>query len=69
MFLIVITFKKCNSRDFKFYLGKLNNKKNPIWCNVNFLSVFTALNSTKKQRKFNITPWGNVLLVNLLGYN
>ena len=51
-------FKKCNSPDFKFYLGKLNNKIFPIWCNVNFVSVFTALNNTKKQRKFNITPYG-----------
>ena len=25
---------------------------------VNFVSVFTALNNTKKQRKFNITPYG-----------
>ena len=39
----------------------------PIWFNVNFVSVFTALNNTKKQRKFNITPDGeNFLLVNLL---
>ena len=30
----------------------------PIWCNVNFVSVFTALNNTKKQRNFNITPYG-----------
>ena len=27
-------------------------------CNVNFVSVFTALNKTRKQRKFNITPYG-----------
>ena len=28
------------------------------YCNVNFVSVFIALNKTKKQRKFNITPYG-----------
>ena len=28
----------------------------PIRCNVNFVSVFTALNNTIKQREFNITP-------------
>ena len=32
----------------------------PIWCNVNFVSVFIALNSTKKQRKFNIRPYGEI---------
>ena len=38
-----------------------------IWCNVNFVYVFTALNNTNKQRKFNITPYGeHFLLVNLL---
>ena len=38
------TSKKCNPPDFKFYLGKLNNKKFPhIVYNVNFVSVFTAL--------------------------
>ena len=35
-------------------------KKIPIWCNVNFVSVFTALNNTKTQRKFNITPYGEM---------
>ena len=60
-FLMVKTFQKCNPQDLKFYLCKLDNK--------NFL-VFTALNNTKKQRKFNITPyWGKFLLFNLLGYN
>ena len=53
------TFKKCNLTDFKFYLGKLNNKIFPICCNVNFVSVFSALNNTKKHSKFNITPYGN----------
>ena len=32
-----------------------NNKIFLIWCNVNFVSVFTALSNTKKQRKLNIT--------------
>ena len=32
----------------------------PVWCNVNFVSVFTAVNNTKKQRKFNITPYGEL---------
>ena len=44
-------FQNCNPPDFKFYLDKLNNKKIPIWCKVNFESVFTAINSIKKQRK------------------
>ena len=56
---------KRNHLDFEFYLGKLNNKIFPIRCNVNFVSVFTALNNTKKkQREFNITPHGEILLVN-----
>ena len=29
----------------------------PIWYNVNFVSVFTALNNIKKQRTFNITQY------------
>ena len=34
------------------------------------MSVFTAFNNTKKLRKFNITPYGELLLsVNLLGEN
>ena len=34
------------------------------------MSVFTALSNTKKQRKFNITPYEEkFVLVNLLGYN
>ena len=32
----------------------------PIWCNVNFVSVFTALNDTRKQRKFTIIPYGEI---------
>ena len=30
----------------------------PVCCIANFVSVFTALNNTKKQRRFNITPCG-----------
>ena len=30
----------------------------PIWYNVNFVSIFTALNNTKNKRQFNITPYG-----------
>ena len=44
-----------------FFNGKKKKKKcNPaeMQCNVNFASVFTALNNTKTQRKFNITPYG-----------
>ena len=49
---------KINHLDFKFYLGKLNNKYFPIWCNVDFVSVFNAaLNNTKKQREYNISPY------------
>ena len=39
----------------------------PIWCNVNFVSAFIALNNTKKQRKFNIHHTWKILSVNLLG--
>ena len=28
-FLVVTTFQKCNTLDFKFYFGKLNNKTFP----------------------------------------
>ena len=57
---VVKNIRKCRSNplDFKFYLGQFNNKFFSIWYNVNFESVFTALNNTKKQRKFNITPNG-----------
>ena len=54
------TFKKCNPLDFKFYLNKFNNKNFTHRCNVNFVSTFTALNNIKKQRKFNITPYGEI---------
>ena len=55
-------FLKFNSPDFKFYLDKLNNKNTPIWCNVKFMSVFTALNNINKQRKFNIAPFGEIFI-------
>ena len=60
--------KTCNPPDFKSYLDKLNNKKILIWCNVKVVSIFTALNNTKKQRKYNITPFEEFffLSVNLL---
>ena len=57
-FLMVKTFKKCNPPDFKFYLCKVGNKTFSHMVQCYFLSVFTALNGTKKQRKFNITPYG-----------
>ena len=44
----------------KFYLGDINNKNFLIWCNVNFVSIFTAFNYTKRQSKFNITPYGEM---------
>ena len=37
-----------------------------MWCNVNFVSVFTALNNTKKQRQFNITPYGKIFIAVIL---
>ena len=42
---------------------KLNNRNflHPL-CNVDFVSVFTILNYTKKLRKFNITPYGEIFL-------
>ena len=41
-----LIFQSSNPLDFKFYLVKLNNKT-PVWCNVNFKFVFTAINNTK----------------------
>ena len=38
-----------------------------MWCNVNFVSVFAALNNTKKQTKFNITPYGEIFFSLLTG--
>ena len=52
-------FKNVTLQILNFIL-MLNNKIFPIWCNVNFVSVFTALNNTKKERKFNITPYGEI---------
>ena len=43
---------RTNGPDFKFYLDMLKVIKHfPIWCNVNFMSVFTALNNAKKKQK------------------
>ena len=56
MFLFVKKKKKKKNvklRILNFFSGF------PIWCN-NFVSVFTALNNAKKQRKFNITPYGEI---------
>ena len=47
-------FKNVTLQILNFIL-MFNNKIFLIWCNVNF--VFTALSNTKKQRKFNITPY------------
>ena len=52
----ILFLQKSNHLDFKFYLGKLNNKISPIRCNVNFVSVFTALNNTKS-KETHITPY------------
>ena len=55
-------FLKINPPDFKFYVDKLNNKIFPIWCNVNFVSVFTALNNTKKQTKLTSHHMGKIFI-------
>ena len=52
------TFKNVTLQILNFIL--INNKNLPIWCNVNFVSVFTALSNTEKQRNFNITPYGEM---------
>ena len=56
-FSVVKTFPKCNPLDFKFDLSKLI-KMLPIWCNVNFVSVFFVLFIAVKTLKINITPYG-----------
>ena len=48
--------------DFRFYLRKLNILNIPTWCDVNFESVFPATNNTKMQRKFHITPYGEIFI-------
>ena len=52
-FFVVKIFKKCESLDFKFHLGKLDNRDFPIWCNVNFESTIQI-----SKENFNITPYG-----------
>ena len=55
--ILLNCFKKCYPPAFKFYHGKVTNKNFPhVWCNINYMSVFTALNNTKRQIKFYITP-------------
>ena len=72
---------KCFNGDF-FFLFFLKNvtlqilnfilvseiiKSFSIWCNVNFVSVLSALNNTKKkQRKFDITSNGEMFYLLLL---
>ena len=46
---------------------KLTNKNFPIWCNVNFVSVFTALNNTKSKENWTLYHMRKFLLVNFLG--
>ena len=53
-------FKNVTLQILNFILISLLIKNVPIWCNVNFVSVFTALNNTHMQRKFNITPCGKI---------
>ena len=73
---VVKTFQKCNLQSlnfvsvseksfklfrFKFYLIKFTNKIFPIWCNVNFEPVFTAINNTKsKENRLKLTPYGEI---------
>ena len=47
-------FKSVTLQILNFIFVSFTIKNFPIWCNINFLSVFTALNSTKIERKFNI---------------
>ena len=70
-------FKNVTLQGLNFILISLIIKFFPIWCNINFVFVFTALNNTKKQRKFNInTPYGKIFyqltywdkILNLDGY-
>ena len=56
---------KCYSQDFKFYLGKFNNKI-PIWYNAYYVSVFTAFNNTKNKENLTLHHMGIFLVVNLL---
>ena len=51
-------FKNVTHQILNFILINLIIKYFHVWCNVNFVSVFTAFNNTKKQRKLNIIPYG-----------
>ena len=61
----------CYPLEIKLLLLLLLLKLYPIWCNVNFVSLFNSLNNTKKQRKLNITPFFLVFVYHLkiLGWN
>ena len=48
--IIYFLFQNCNRPDFKFYLGKLNKRTFPTWCNLNLESISIAINSTKKKK-------------------
>ena len=41
----------------------------PIRCNVNFETVISALNNTKRAENVTLDDTGNILLVNLLRQN
>ena len=51
-------FKNVTLHILNFILISLIIKIFPIWYHVNFVSVFTALNNTKKKKKIKITPYG-----------
>ena len=49
---VVKSFQKCNCSYFKFYRGKLSNKKIPygVMLNLGLFSLLFAINNTKEQR-------------------
>ena len=51
---MVNTFQKCKPPDFKFYLCKLNNKKE---IQNGAMLIFVCFHGIKQQRKFKITPY------------
>ena len=62
------TFHKCNPPDFKLYTGnlKLTNKTIPIWCNVNFSSLFGVLfNVVKTDTKLTLYHMGKIIIIKL----
>ena len=58
---VVKNFQICNPPDFEFYLGKTNFT---IWCNVNFESVFTAINKkeVKTEPKLTLHHMGKMFI-------